>query len=158
MPTPPNNTDHATIAFADKTGVASTDNATIALADKTGVALASADNVAVALASEVGLGFSPGNKAKPPTRALAPEVCLPFPPRTALVSRYRIALASRYPKALALGLSANPQIGALAPAVCLPIPRKTHHHKLILSFTLTATLITSCSPPKPVPKTTTHIT
>jgi len=69
-----------------------------------------------------------------------------------------VPLASRYPKALALGLSAHPPTGALAPAVCLPIPRKTHHHKLILSFTLTATLITSCSPPKPVPKTTTHIT
>jgi hypothetical protein len=76
----------------------------------------------VALASEVGLGFSPGNKTHPQTGALAPEVCLPIPRKT------------------------TP-----------PSPPSTRCHKLALSFALASTLITSCAPPKPIPKTTTHI-
>jgi hypothetical protein len=71
------------------------------------------------------------------------------------------AFASSYPKALALGLSTHPPIGALAPGVCLPVPAKTMSsglsskglRKLILPFALASTLITSCEPPKPIPKT-----
>ena len=78
------------------------------------------------------------------------------------------AFASRYPKALALGLPMRPKIGALAPGVRLPVPAKTtspslsstrfERHKLFLSLALASTLITSCAPPKPIPKTTTHTT
>jgi hypothetical protein len=89
---------------------------------------------------------TPTNKATVAHKAvaaLAPEVGLGFSP----------------------GNKTQPQTEALAPAVCLPIPRKTtstspsstRHLKLVLSFALASTLITSCEPPKPVPKTTTHI-
>ena len=107
MPIPSLNTEKTTITSADKAAVVSADRAVVVPAGK-------AD---VALASEVGLGFSPGNKTQPQTRALAPEVCLPIQRKT----------STRFP-----------------------------HHKLILPFTLALTLITSCDPPKPTPKTTTH--
>ena len=90
----PTNTDKAAVAYTDE----------------------------AAVASEIGLGFSPGNKTQPQTEALAPAVCLPIPRKTTSTS-----------------------------------PSSTRHLKLVLSFALASTLITSCEPPKPVPKTTTHI-
>jgi hypothetical protein len=112
MPIPSNNADKAA---ADKATVAPANKAAVALANRAAMALA--DKTAVALASEVGLGFSPGNKT-------------------------------------------HPQIGALAPEVCLPVPRKTatRFHRKLLPLALASLLITSCSPPKPIPKTTTHTT
>jgi hypothetical protein len=78
----------------------------------------------------------------------------------ALAEKAVVALASEVGLGFSPGKKTQPQTGALAPEVCLLVPCKTvtrsHPHKLLLSFALTATLITSCDPPKPVPKTTTN--
>ncbi len=80
--------------------------------------------------------------------SLVPGVCLPIARKNALASEVGLGFSP--------GIKTHPRTGALAPEVCLPAPHKTNHRKLLFSFTLTATLITSCDHPKPIPKTTTN--
>ena len=117
---------------ADKTPVAPTNRTVVASADKPTVAPANkADKAAVTPAHKTAVA-----SADETAFALASEVGLGFSP----------------------GNKTHRQIGALAPEVCLPIPRKTtrfNRYKFLLPLALAATLITSCEPPKPTPKTTT---
>ena len=84
----PTNTDKAAVAYTDE----------------------------AAVASEIGLGFSPGNKTHPQTGALAPEVCLPVPRNTATRSHHR---------KLVLSLTlASTLITSCAPT---PTPKTTTH-------------------------------